>query len=64
MTEPARTLRCEVAGLAADALTLDALARLALAARRSGGELALGGASPALRELIALTGLAGVLRCD
>ena len=55
-------LRCEVAGVAADAAALDALARLALLARRQGCELRLCGASPQLRALIALAGLADVLR--
>jgi ABC-type transporter Mla MlaB component len=57
-------LLCEVAGVAADAVAVDALARLALAARRSGCEVRLRGASPALLGLIELTGLAEVLRCE
>jgi anti-anti-sigma regulatory factor len=55
-------LRCEVASVAADADALDALARLALLARRQGYELRICGASPELRALIALVGLADVLR--
>jgi anti-anti-sigma regulatory factor len=55
-------LRCEVAGVAADAAALDALARLALLARRRGCELRICGASPELRSLITLAGLADVLR--
>jgi ABC-type transporter Mla MlaB component len=55
-------LRCEVAGVAADAAALDALARLALFARRNGCELRICGASQELRSLIAFAGLAEVLR--
>jgi ABC-type transporter Mla MlaB component len=54
-------LRCEVAGVAADTATLDALARLALLARRHGCELRICGASQELRSLIAFAGLAEVL---
>jgi hypothetical protein len=52
-----RTLRVEAAGLEADAVTLDALARLQLTACRCGFRLCLHGSSPALRELIAFAGL-------
>jgi ABC-type transporter Mla MlaB component len=55
-------LRCEVAGVAADAAALDTLARLALLARRNGCELRIRGASRELRALIALAGLSDVLR--
>jgi ABC-type transporter Mla MlaB component len=55
-------LLCEVGGVAADALAVDALARLALAARRSGCEVRLRGASPELIDLIELIGLTDVLR--
>jgi ABC-type transporter Mla MlaB component len=54
-------LRCEVAGVAANAAAIDALARLALLARRNGCELQICGASEDLRSLIAFVGLAGVL---
>ena len=57
----AQTLRCEVGGVTADAVALDALARLALAARRRGCAVRLCGGSDELRALIALTGLAVVL---
>ena len=40
---------------------MDALARLQLAARRRGGEVRLRNASPRLRELLTLIGLAAVL---
>jgi ABC-type transporter Mla MlaB component len=55
-------LRCDVAGVLADAVAVDALARLALAARRAGCEVRLRGASPELLSLVALMGLADVLR--
>jgi ABC-type transporter Mla MlaB component len=54
-------LCCELEGVAADAVAVDALARLALAARRHGCEVRLSGASPELRGLVAFLGLAGVL---
>jgi ABC-type transporter Mla MlaB component len=55
-------LLCEVAGLAADAVAVDALARLALAARRRHCDVRLRGASSELLELVALIGLTDVLR--
>jgi ABC-type transporter Mla MlaB component len=55
-------LRCEATGLKADAVAVDALARLALAALRQGCQAQLCGASEELRALIRLMGLAGVLR--
>ena len=58
----AQILRCEVAGVRADAVAVDALARLALAARRRGCGVCLCGASEELLALIALLGLADVLR--
>ena len=57
-------LLCEVRGVAADAVAVDALARLALAARRSGCEVRLRGASAELRGLVELIGLADVLRSE
>jgi ABC-type transporter Mla MlaB component len=56
-----QVLRCEVAAVAADAVAVDALARLALAARRHGAHVLLIGASPELLELVALVGLSDVL---
>ena len=53
---------CDVSLLAADAVTVDALARLALAARRSGAQIRLVGASESLRGLIALMGLEDVMK--
>jgi ABC-type transporter Mla MlaB component len=49
---------CDVRALAADGLTLDALARLALAAGRRGRTIRLQAASPELRALIGFAGLA------
>jgi ABC-type transporter Mla MlaB component len=57
----ARTLLVDAAGLGADALTLDLLARVALTARRNGFRLRLHGSSTELRELIAFAGLEHVL---
>ena len=56
-------LVCDVGGIeAADAMTLDLLARIQLRARRLGRIGLVSGAGPQLRELIALTGLDEVLR--
>ena len=57
----ARTLLVDAAGLDADAVTLDALARLQLAARRCGFRVRLRDSSPQLRELIEFAGLDSVL---
>lgn len=54
-------LCCDVAGVEPDAVTVDALARLQLAARRRGCEVRLRNASAALLELVALMGLSHVL---
>ena len=53
--------RCDVGGVEPDAVTVDALARLQLAARRLGCEVRLENASEDLRELIAFMGLRDVL---
>ncbi len=57
-------LRCELDGVEADAVAVDALARLALAARRHGCSTLLCGASPELIDLVALIGLDEVLRAE
>jgi len=44
-----------------DLALVDALARLALVARRGGGRVVLRGAPDELRDLVVLAGLAGVL---
>jgi ABC-type transporter Mla MlaB component len=48
---------CDVHGVEPDAVTVDALARLQLGARRSGCRVRLENASPELRELLAFLGL-------
>jgi ABC-type transporter Mla MlaB component len=53
--------RCDVAGVEPDAVTVDALARLQLAARRIGCQVRLRNASAELCELIAFMGLRDVL---
>jgi ABC-type transporter Mla MlaB component len=57
----ARSAVCDVAGVEADAVAVDALARLQLAARRRGCRIHLRGAGPELRELVAFMGLRDVL---
>jgi ABC-type transporter Mla MlaB component len=52
---------CDVRGVAADAVTVDALARLQLAARRHGCHVRLRHASSELRELVAFMGLRDLL---
>ena len=52
---------CDLRGVEADCATVDAVARLHLAARRAGFELSLRDASQELTELLAFTGLSGVL---
>jgi anti-anti-sigma regulatory factor len=59
--QSATTLVIDVGGLGADAETVDALARLALFARRCGLEPRLTGVSSELRELIELCGLVDAL---
>ncbi|HEX3519313.1 MAG TPA: hypothetical protein VHT29_09795 [Solirubrobacteraceae bacterium] len=58
---PCGVLMCEVEGLSADPVALDALARLALAAKRGGCEVHLSGAGEELVGLIRLVGLSKVL---
>jgi hypothetical protein len=53
-------LELEVSGVSADAVALDALARLALAARRHGCKIRLRGAGADLWSLIDLSGLRDV----
>lgn len=52
---------CDVLGVEPDAVTVDALARLQLAARRHGCLVRLRHASDELKELVAFMGLADVL---
>lgn len=53
--------RCDVSGIEPDAVVVDALCRLQLAARRFGCQVRLENASAELRELIAFMGLRDVL---
>ena len=55
------TLAIDVAGVRANAGTVDALARLQLAARRQGSQVRLTGTSRELRELVLFMGLRDVL---
>ena len=52
-------VRCDVAGVEPDAVTVDALARLQLAASRVGCGIRLVAASRRLAELLELAGLSG-----
>ena len=58
------SVEIDVAPLQADAVTVDALARLKLAAKRSDCELTLRGASAELWELVDFMGLGDVLRVE
>jgi ABC-type transporter Mla MlaB component len=55
---------CEVSGLAADAIAVDALARLRLEAGRCGCSFSVDGWSADLQDLIAFVGLRDVLLSD
>ena len=57
----ARVALCDVGDVEPDAVTVDALARLQLAARRHGCQVRLRHASPELRDLVAFMGLTDVL---
>ena len=52
---------CDVRGVGPDAVTVDALARLQLAARRAGCQVRLRGASDELVQLLGFLGLRDVL---
>ena len=54
-------IACAVRGVEPDAVTVEALARLQLAARRRGCRVRLVHASDGLRDLVAFMGLADVL---
>jgi ABC-type transporter Mla MlaB component len=54
---------CDVSGIGVDAVTIDALARLQLAARRHGCRIRLCNASSELHELVDFMGLTNVLPC-
>ena len=57
----ARVALCDVDGIHPDAVTVDALSRLQLAAHRYGCQVRLRRASPELLELVAFMGLRDVL---
>ena len=57
----AETAYCDVRGVGPDAVTVDALARLQLAAKRYGCKVRFRNASPELRELVTFMGLTDVL---
>ena len=57
----ATTALCDVTGVEPDAVTVDALARLQVAASRLGCRVRLRNASPGLCELVDLMGLRDVL---
>jgi ABC-type transporter Mla MlaB component len=52
---------CDVRGVGSDAVSVDALARLQVAARRHGCQVRLRGASEDLRDLVRFMGLSEVL---
>jgi predicted lactoylglutathione lyase/ABC-type transporter Mla MlaB component len=62
-TSDAEVAICEVSGVDVDAVTVEALARLQLAARRHGCRVRLCGASTELLALVAFMGLTDVLPC-
>jgi ABC-type transporter Mla MlaB component len=61
LTRGGETVVCDVAGVEPDAVTVDALARLQLAACRRGCTVTLRNASEQLLELVELMGLSNVL---
>lgn len=61
LTDGATLALCDVSGACADAVTVDALAQLQLAARRSNCQVRLVNASYELRALVAFMGLQDVL---
>ncbi|GAA1620694.1 STAS domain-containing protein [Actinoplanes couchii] len=58
---PGGIVECDVAGADPGVVTVEALARLRLTARRHGCRLTIRNAQPALRELIIMLGLDGPL---
>jgi anti-anti-sigma regulatory factor len=61
---PPTPIVVDASALAPDAVTVGALARLQLAARRLGGRVQLRGVSDELQKLICLVGLEDVLRVE
>ena len=64
LRESGAVARCDVSGVVPDAVCIDALARLQLAARRRGCRVRLENASPPLLGLVELMGLTHVLPAD
>ncbi|HYI74869.1 MAG TPA: STAS domain-containing protein [Gaiellaceae bacterium] len=64
LAESGSLARCDVSGIEPDAVCVDALARLQLAAGRRGCRVRLENASPALLDLVAWMGLTHVLPAD
>lgn len=60
-SSPGSIALCDVVSVSPDAVTVEALARLQLAARRTGCEVRLRNASAELLELLAFMGLRDVL---
>ncbi len=61
---PPLTVTCDVAAVGTPDLgTVDALARVALTARRYGADVSVVGSTEELYRLVALVGLAGVIAC-
>lgn len=60
----AEVIVCDVRALAADAVTVDALARLQLTACRLGRRICLHRSSPELDQLLSFVGLSDVLAAD
>ena len=58
---PGEVAWCDVAGVPPDAVTVDALARLQMAAHRTGCSIRLRNTSQELRELVAFMGLSDVV---
>lgn len=58
---PADVVHCDVAGVSPDAPTVEALARLHLAAKRHGCQMRLRNASAELMDLVGFMGLGEVL---
>ncbi|HET9436711.1 MAG TPA: STAS domain-containing protein [Gaiellaceae bacterium] len=61
---PPQVVRCDVHGVVPDAVVVDALARLQLAARRRGCEVRLERAADELLDLVRLMGLANVIGAE
>ena len=63
-TSGAEVAICDVSSVGVDAVTIDAVARLQLAARRHACEVRLCSAPPELTDLVSFMGLTNVIPCD